>query len=207
MHLAHFKAPDLWPPVGLAKETDSQVRWLNTAVTALRYHVEKYAGALELYRFSRSKPANVKKDLAWDWQWIAINEAAFQIWFLREAMDILRNNTVPACSFVASRVDVGAMGRAIDLFDTVFPEFKKMRNAIAHTPGLELAAQKKAPRDGLYAGPQLKNGDCFELVNDGIRYRLNMTTQTLEQLSDVLVTYWSAFSPLEREFDKLGRAE
>ena len=48
MHLAHLKAPDLWPPVGLSKEADDQVRWLNAAVSALRYHVEKFAAALEL---------------------------------------------------------------------------------------------------------------------------------------------------------------
>lgn len=122
-------------------------------------------------------------------------------------MAILRDKTIPACSFVALRVDDESMERALQLFDTAFPEFKKMRNAVAHEPGLALATNRKQPKDGLYAGPQLKNGDRFELVNDGIRYSLNMTPQTLEQLSDVLVTYWSAFNPLEREFDKLGRSE
>jgi len=207
MHLAHLKAPDLWPPVGLSKEADDQVRWLNAAVSALRYHVEKFAAALELYRFSRSKPTNVNSQLAWDWQWIAIHDAAMRIWFLRDAMDILRRKSIPACSTVSSLADDSAMERALSLFDTHFPEFKKMRNGIAHAPGLELAPTKTAPKDGLYAGPQLKDGDRFELVNDGIRYSMDMTTRTLDQLTEVLVAYWSAFKPVERAFDERGRSE
>jgi hypothetical protein len=207
MHLAHLKAPDLWPPVGLSKETEDQVRWLNAAVDALRYHVETFAAALELYSFSRSKPVNVKGRLAWDWQWIAIHEAAMRIWFLRDAMDILRRKSVPTCPPVASLTDESAMERAMSLFDAHFPEFKKMRDAIAHAPGLELAPTKAAPKDGLYAGPQLKDGDRFELVNDGIRYSMDMTTRTLDQLTEVLVVYWSAFKPVERAFDEQGRSE
>jgi hypothetical protein len=207
MHLAHLKAPDLWPPVGLSKQVDDQVRWFNASTLALRYYVEKYAAALELYRFSRSKPTNVKGALAWDWQWIAINEAAMQIWFLRDAMDILKRKSIPACPFIASLVDDSAMERAIVTFDMRFPEFKKMRNAVAHAPGLDLTPKKVAPKDGLYAGPQLKDGDRFELVNDGIRYTLDMTTQTLEHLTEVLVIFWSAFKPVEIAFDVSGRSE
>lgn len=207
MHLAHLKAPDLWPPVGLSKKADDQVRWLNAAVSALRYHVEKFAAALELYRFSRSKPANVKGQLAWDWQWIAIHEAAMRIWFLRDAMDILRRKSIPACSTVALLVDDSTMERALCLFDKHFPEFKRTRNAIAHAPGLELVPTKTAPKNGLYAGPQVKDGDRFELVNDGIRYSMDMTTRTLDQLTEVLVAYWSAFKPVERAFDERGRSE
>lgn len=207
MNLSHLKAPDLWPPVGLSKEADGQVRWLNAAVSALRYHPETFAAALELYRFSRSKPPNVKSELAWDWQWFAINEAAMRIWFLRDAVDILHRKAIPACSTVASLVDNSAMDHAISLFDTHFPEFKKMRNAIAHAPGLEWAQTKVAPKDGLYAGPQLKDGDRFELVNDGIRYSMDMNNRTLELLTEVLVTYWSAFKPVERAFDERGRSE
>lgn len=207
MHLAHLKAPDLWPPVGLSKETDDQVRWLNAALSALRYHVEQFAAALELYRFSRSKPANVKSQLAWDWQWIAIHEASLRIWFLRDAMDILRRKSIPACSTVSALADDSAMERALCIFDTRFPEFKKMRNAIAHAPGLELAPTKAAPKDGLYAGPQLEDGDRFELVNDGVRYSMDMTSQTLDQFTEILVAYWSAFKPVERAFEERGRSE
>jgi hypothetical protein len=82
-----------------------------------------------------------------------------------------------------------------------------MRNAIAHAPNLELASTKIVPKDGLYAGPQLKDGDRFELVNDGIRYSMDMTTETLDQLREILVTYWCAFKPVERAFDERGRSE
>ncbi len=206
MHMAHLKAPDLWPPVGLNDDRD-QVLWLNAAVSALRYHVEKFAASLELYRFSRSKPPNVKRDLAWDWQWIAINEAAMRIWFLRDAMDILRRKSIPTCPTVAALVDDSTMERAMSLFDTQFPEFKRMRNAIAHAPGLELAPTKAAPKYGLYAGPQLKDGDRFELVNDGIRYSMDMTTATLDKVAEVLISFWSAFKPVERAFDERGRSD
>lgn len=207
MHLTNLEEPDLWPPVGISQEAIDQIRWLHAAVSALRYHVENFAAALELYRFSRSKPANVQSQLAWDWQWIAIHEAAMRIWFLRDAMDILRRKSIPACYEVASLVDDSAMERSMSIFDTHFPEFKKMRNAIAHAPGLELAAKRAVPKDGLYAGPQLKDGDRFELVCDGIRFSMDMNTRTLNQLTEVLVVYWSAFKPVEEVFDKRGRSE
>ncbi len=191
----------------MSKEADCEVRCLNAAVSALRYHVEAFAAALELYRFSRSKPANVTRELAWDWQWIAIHEAAMRIWFLRDAMDILRRRSIPPCATIANLVDDSAMEHAISLLDTHFPEFNKMRNAIAHAPGLELARRKPIPRDGLYAGPQLRDDDRFELVNDGIRYSMDMTTGTLDKLAEVLFAYWSAFKPVERAFDERGRSE
>jgi len=130
-----------------------------------------------------------------------------RIWFLRDAVDILRRKSIPACSTVSSLLDDKAMERAQSLFDSHFPEFKKMRNAMAHAPGLELAPTKTAPKDGFYAGPQLKNGDRFELVNDGVRYSMDMTTRTLDQLTEVLVAFWSAFKPVERTFDERGRSE
>jgi hypothetical protein len=207
MHLAHLKVPDLSPPVGLSKQNDSETRSLNAAVIALRYHVEGFAAALELCRFSRLKPGNVNAQLAWDWQWIGINEAAMRIWFLRDAMDIVRKNRVPACASVAPNADDTAMERALSLFDTYFPEFRKMRNAVAHVPGLELARTKPLPKDGLYAGPQIKDGDRFELVNDGMRYSMDMTNQTLNKLTEVLLTFWSAFTPVERAFNERGRSE
>ncbi|MGB8432706.1 MAG: hypothetical protein WCE38_00405 [Burkholderiales bacterium] len=207
MHLPHLKAPDLSPPVGLSKETDDQVRWLNAAVSALRYHVEKFAAALELYRFGRSKPANMNGALAWDWQWISIHEAAMRMWFLRDAMDSLRRKSILACSAVASLVDDDAMERAMKRFNTRFPEFKKIRDMIAHVPGLELAPRRAAPKDGLYAGPQLKDSDRFELVNDGIRFSMDMTSRTLDWLTEVLDAYWSAFKSVERAFDERGRSE
>lgn len=207
MHLAHLQAPDLWPPRDLPKETNDQIRGLNAAVYSLRYHVEKFAAALELYRFARSRPAGLRGQLVRDWQWIAINESAMQIWYLREAMDLLRRTLVPACRTVASLVDESAMTRAICTFDTYFPEFKKMRNAVAHSPSLELASTKSRPKEQLYAGPQIKEGDRFELVNDGVRYSMEMTTGTLDQLTEVLLTFWAAFEPVESGFDKLGRSE
>lgn len=207
MHLAHLKAPDLWPPVGLSRQHDSETRSLNAAVFALRYHVEGFSAALELYRFSRSKPRDVNAQLAWDWQWLGIHEAAMRIWFLRVALDILRKNWVPACASVAPHADDTAMEAALSLFDKYFPDFHKMRNAVAHAPGLELARTKPLPKDGLYSGPQLKNGNRFELVNDGIRYSMDMTNETLSKLTEVLLAFWSAFTPVERAFDERGRSE
>lgn len=207
MNLSNLKAPDLWPPIGLSTGVDDQISWLNTSVSALRYHPEKFAAALELYRFSRSKPSAVKSELAWDWQWIAINEAAMRIWFLRDAMEILRKKSIPACSIVSSLVDNNEIDRAIGLFDTHFPEFKKMRNAIAHAPGLEMTQKKLVLKDGHYAGPRLKDGDRFELVNEGIRYGMDMNTRTLDLLTEVLVAFWSAFKPVEKAFDERGRSE
>ena len=138
---------------------------------------------------------------------MAIHEAAMRIWFFRDAMEILRRKSIPICSTVSSLVNDSAMERALSLFDTHFPEFKKMRNAMAHAPGLELASAKTAPKDGLYAGPQLKHGDRFALVNDGVRYSMHMTIQTLDQLTQVLVAFWSAFKPVEQAFDEQGRSE
>lgn len=207
MHLPHLKAPDLWPPIGLSKGDESETLSLNAAVSALRYHVEGFGAALALYRFSRSKPENVSPQVAWDWQWIGIHEAAMRIWFLRDAMEIVRGSRVPTCASVAQHVDDMAMERALSLFDTCFPEFRKMRNAIAHAPGQELARTSYIAKDGLYAGPQLKDGDRFELVNDNVRYSMVMTDETLRKLSEVLQTFWSAYTPVERAFDRIGRSE
>ena len=82
-----------------------------------------------------------------------------------------------------------------------------MRDAVAHAPGLELAPKKAAPKDGLYAGPQIKEGDRFELVNKGVRYSMEMTTGNVDRLTEVLVAFWSAFKPVERAFDERGRSQ
>jgi hypothetical protein len=207
MHIPSLKAPDLWPPVGLSEQDDDATRLMNAAVLSLRYHVEGFAATLELYRFSRSRPANVKSQVAWDWQWIAIHDAAMRIWFLRDAMEILRKHRVPACASIAPHVNSFAMEAAVNLFDAHFPEFKKMRNAVAHAPGLELTGKGPIAADGLYAGPQLKDGNRFELMNGNVRYSMAMTDDTLRKLTEVLLSFWSAFVPVEQAFDRLGRSE
>lgn len=207
MHIPGLKAPNLWPPIGLSERETEAARLMDASVLSLRYHVEGFAATLELYRFSRSRPANVKPQVAWDWQWIAIHDAAMRIWFLRDAMEILRNHRVPACASIAPHVDSAAMEGAVSLFDRHFPEFKKMRNAVAHAPGLELTGKGPIAADGLYAGPQLKDGDRFELMNGGVRYSMEMTDATLRKLSEILLAFWSSFSPVEQAFDRFGRSE
>ncbi len=207
MHLRHLKAPDLWPPIGLSSETESEIKTLNAAVIALRYHVEAFAASLELYRFSRSKPANVDRQLAWDWQWIAIHEAAMRIWFLRDAMNIVRRKWVPQCADIAEHTDNAAMESALRLFDAHFPNFHKKRNAIAHAPGVELANLKAWMKEDVWAISKLNDDDSFELVNDGVRYSMDMTGATLDKLTEILTAFWLAFRPVEAAFDARGRSE
>lgn len=207
MHLAHLKAPDLWPPIGMSKDVENEIKMLNAVVIALRYHVEGFAAALELYRFGQSRPANVDRLLARDWQWIAIHEAAMRIWFLRDAMDIARRKWIRECVEVAKYADDAAMESALRLFDTHFPDFRKMRNAIAHAPGIESSNLRAWLKDDVFAASKLNDDDRFELVNDGVQYSMHMTTETLDKLSEILLAFWVAFKPVEIAFDQRGRSE
>lgn len=207
MHLGHLKAPDLWPPVGLSKEAEEEVKMLNAVVIGLRYHVEGYAAALELYRFGKSRPAIVDRLLARDWQWIAIHEAAMRVWFLRDAMEIARKTWIRQCEPVAEHVDEPAMESALRLFDTHFPDFRKMRNAIAHAPGIESSNLKAWLKDDLFGVSKLNDDDRFELINDGVRYSMDMTDATLDKLVQVVRAFWSAFESVEHAFDTRGRSE
>jgi len=201
-----IKGPDLWPPVGVSKAENEATQKLGVVVFSLRYFVESFAAALELYKFSRSKPHNVHHRTAWKWQWIAINQGAMQTYFLREAIALIAYEFGP-CITVKRHMDPdAAVQRAVDKFDALFPELKKMRDGIAHAPTVAYA-NLKIPLEKGYSGPRLIDADTFELTNKGQKYRFTMTDETTQKLTEVLMSFWAEFDPVAKAFDQIGRSD
>jgi hypothetical protein len=61
--------------------------------------------------------------------------------------------------------------------------------------------------DGMLAAPQLKEDDRYEVINKNRRFHFDMTDETLRKLEHVVSTYWAAFEPVEKEFDRRGRSD
>jgi len=201
-----LKPPDLWPPVGLSREEHEATKTLHVMVFSLRYFVETWAAALELFRFGKSRPEYVKRDLARQWQWITIHECAMQIAFLLEALTIIRAHRLRPCQTVRLHFDRGSMRRAFGLFEEYFPNFEEVRHAVAHRGSVSFSPEKHAP-DGLFGIARITDADRFETTYEGVQYHLDITAETLGRMADVVTTFWAAFAPVEKVFDRLGRSD
>lgn len=204
----HLEAPDLWPPVGLSKKEYDATMWLHAIVPSLAEFVEGFAAALQLYKFTASKPTNMSSGTIRKWQWFALDAGAMQIWHLRESLNLIPRKIRP-CLTVARYVDREAMQRAVDLFDKQhFANFKAIRDGIAHAPTVALARESGYTLDdGSLASGRITDGHRYEVINGGKRYHFHMTEETLDKVAEVLTTYWSAFSPVEKAFDQAGRSD
>jgi len=197
--------PDLWPPVGLSEKEHEATKYLNAVTFSLRYFVEGFAAALELYRFSRSRPTNVRRDLPWKWQWFALHAGVWEVWNAHEYLKLVPRK-IGDCATVSRHLDQATRDRALDLFKQYFPHLKSIRDAIGHA-GIVQLTHDMILADGGLAAPQLKDGDRYEVVNNGRRFHFDMTDETLGRLTEVVTTYWAAFVPVEKEFDRLGRSD
>jgi hypothetical protein len=203
-----LKPPDLWPPVGLSEKEYDATQYLGAVVFSLRYFVEGFAAALELYKFSRSWPVNISTQTILKWRWFALDAGAMEIWHLRESLNLVPRKIGP-CATVAKYVDRDAMQRGIDLFDEQhFPDFRKIRDGIAHAPTISLSRDGGYMLDdGSIASGRITDEHRYEVINKGKRYHFDMTDETLRKVAEVVTTYWAAFAPVEKAFDQAGRSD
>ena len=73
------KPPLLWPPRGLSEQETNAIKWLNATMHGLLASTDAWEAALALYKVRKTRPPQVKADIARRWQWIAIHECVMQI--------------------------------------------------------------------------------------------------------------------------------
>lgn len=197
------KPPLIWPPRGLSKEETAAIKWLSATMYGLLGSVEAWEAALELFQYGKSRPPQIKSDIARRWQWIAIHECVMQVSFLREQMDIIRGRLVKTSPLVHRHLDKAALRSSFKLFDEYFPDYREIRHAIAHSGEVSLNPERHSADGSIYAITKISSIDRLELEYKGRSLTMDITRATLTKIEAVVSTFWDAFAPAARELEAI----
>jgi hypothetical protein len=205
--IKNLHVPTIWVPSVFPGTDSENIRFLGAVLHALKFDVEAWAAALELYKFAKLRKSDLElssidRDLARKWQWIAIHECVMQMYYLRERMRIVRGEKLKACPSMAQHVDNETSRTAIKLLDAHFPDIDKLRDAIAHSSGRDSRPHLHAP-DGELAPTRISTDDKLEVPYKGRVIYLDIGEKTLQELVLVVKMFLSAFEPAEKALERV----
>jgi hypothetical protein len=88
----------------MAEDEADAVLDLNANLHGVAFNVEAWSAALELYKFSRSRPDNVDRNLARKWRFIAADQCVMQLYYLRERLKVIKPQD-QGCKTIADVID------------------------------------------------------------------------------------------------------
>jgi len=135
------------------------------------------------------------------WRGIPVRDGALQIYHFAVALDGIRK-TLSMCPTVRDRVDHQALRQAMKDFRAAFPNYEKMRHAVAHiadrtkTPGHtekhQFVGEHKSAND---SGITLSSvvGRQFSVTWEGEVLQYELSENTLQILRGILRAVYAAF--------------
>lgn len=103
-------------------------------------------------------------------------------------------------------VDISKLKSARKRLDDYFPDIEALRHATAHKGENEAHPEVHAP-DGRFALTGFREPDRFSAPYRGSLYYLDITTQSLHQINEVVAEYLSAFESAAAELERQGHLE
>jgi hypothetical protein len=196
--IKQLRPPMISPLPRFSKGEADNTDFLNALLWAVKFDVEAWAAALELFRLAKLRRGDpdltrTERDLARKWQWIAARECVMQLYYLKERLVIIREK-LGLCPTVAQHVDGQALRTAANLLDSQFPAIDKLRHAVAHSSGVDSRPHMHAP-DGKYGFSRFRKGDRLEIAYQGTVSHLDINDETLSKLVSIATRFLGAFVP------------
>lgn len=199
-------APLLWPSVATLPGEAAAIKDLNAHLVGLEYSVQAWEAALALYETSKNPPPTVSRAVARRWGFIACNECILELYHLRARLERIQSVRLRHCPSVRALVDMSKVKDARKLLDESFPDIEVLRHATAHKGENEAYPEVHAP-DGQYALSGFHEPDRFSVPYKGQLVYLDITTQSLERISEVVTTFFAAFEPVAASLQQQGHLE
>lgn len=198
--------PVLWPSVLTPAEEVAPVKDLYAHLTGLKFSVEAWDAALQLYSTSRNPPPPISRAIADRWRWIACHECVLELYHLRARLEKIQSVRLRNCPSLRATVDMSKIKNARKRLDECFPDIEALRHATAHKGENEAHPEKHAP-DGLYALAGFREPDRFSTPYQGTLRYLNITDQSLQSIVAVVAEFLSAFEATAAELERQGHLE
>lgn len=198
--------PVLWPSILTPSEEVSPIKDLYAHLTGLKFSVEAWDAALQLYRTSRNPPAQISRAIADRWRWIACHECVLELYHLRARLEKIQSVMLRSCASLRATVDMSKIKSARKTLDEYFPDIEALRHATAHKGENEAHPEIHAP-DGRYALTGFREPNRFSTPYRGELRYLDITDQTLQRIIEVVAEFLSAFEVAAAELEKKGHIE
>jgi hypothetical protein len=198
--------PVLWPSTLTPAEEVAPIKDLYAHLTGLKFSVEAWDAALQLYLTSKSPPPAISREIANRWRWVACHECVLELYHLRARLEKIQSVRLRNCPSVRAKVDMSKIKSARKRLDEYFPDIEALRHATAHKGENEAHPEDHAP-DGLYAFTGFREPDRFSTPYKGTLRYLNITDQSLQNIVDVVTEFLSAFEATAAELENQGYLE
>jgi hypothetical protein len=201
-----LRVPVLWPSTLTPAAEVASIKDLYAHLAGLKFSVEAWNAALQLYRTSVSPPPPISRAIANRWRWIACHECVLELYHLRARLEKIQSVRLRNCPSVRATVDMPKIKNARKRLDEYFPDIEALRHATAHKGENEAHPEVHAP-DGLYALTGLLEPDRFSTPYQGTLRYLNITDQSFQNIVDVVAEFLSAFETTATELERQGHLE
>jgi hypothetical protein len=199
-------APLLWPSVATPTDEAEAVKTLNAHLSGLESSVTAWEAALFLYVTSKQPPPSISQTIANRWRFIACNECVLELYHLRSRLEKIRSVQLRNCPSLRKYLDSYKMRCASKRLDEYFPDIEPLRHAIAHSGEIEAHPETHAP-NGKYNLTGFREPDRFSTGYEGQLRYLDITSQSLEKIQEVVAMFFSAFEKAAAELEKQGHIE
>ncbi len=183
---------------------------MNGHILELAGHVEDFEAAIELYDFSTEAAGFTGVNKRFDtpeelrkrnrmrhWRIIAAKDGALTLYHFGETVDAIRGG-MRNCPVLRSLVDTKKLKEADKQFESDFPNYVKLRHAVAHQTVVAKAPFAAIP-DGI--GRIVFTGSLFDRrfvsVWNGNRVEYELSKKSLASLSKVRDLVFAAFTDAE----------
>jgi hypothetical protein len=200
------RAPLLWPSVVTPSEEVSAVKNLYAHLTGLEYSVAAWEAGLRLYETAKHPPQSISRSVAKRWLFIACNECVLELYHLRARLEKIRSVMLRGCPSLRSHLDTSRMRSASKKLDDYFPDIEALRHATAHKGENEAHPEVHA-LDGKYALTGINEQDRFCAPYEGRPRCLDITSQSLQRIDEVVTEFLGAFEGAAAELTKQGHLE
>ena len=200
------RAPLLWPSVATPATETEAVKDLYAHVAGLQASVEAWEAALLLYETAKNPPPGISREVASRWRWIACNECVLELYQLRSRLEKIPSVKLRSCPSLRPSIDMSRIRSARKRLDECFPDIEALRHATAHKGENEAYPEVHAP-DGKYALSGFREPDRYSAPYEGKLRYLDITTQSLERIEEVVGEFFDAFDGAAQELEKQGHLE
>lgn len=196
----------LWPSIATPAMEVAAVKDLHAHLAGLEYCIEAWEAALLLYKAAVQPPPTVPRSVASRWRFIASNECVLELYHLRARLEKIQSVGLRNCPSLRAFVDIPRLKSARKRLDEYFPHIEALRHATAHRGENEAHPEVHA-LDGQYILSGFREPDRFSTPYKGELPYLDITTQTLLQITEVVEDFIGAFEPAAVELRKQGHLE
>ena len=187
------RTPLLWPSTRTPTAETEEVKSLYAQLTGVEHSVAAWEAALALYKLSLDQPAEVSRDIAGRWRWIACNECILEPYHLRSRMEKIQSVQLRKCPSLIPWIDVASLRSARKKLDEYFPDIEALRHATAHRGENEVNHEQHAPEGHRFALTGFREPHRYSTPYQGRMRTLDITAASLDQITEVVNSYLAAF--------------